>query len=83
MTTKKHDCTDFDKLMLQLIAAGTARASSLEIALNVQSQPYLTKKGEAFRVIDRRLQALRKKGVSACGRVGGLIHGASLHRHEV
>lgn len=74
MTTKKHDYTDFDKLMLQLIAAGTSRASSLEIALNVQIKPFLAKEGEAFRVIDRRLQALRKKGIIACGRVGPHIH---------
>lgn len=70
MATAKHDYTDFDKLMLNQIAAGRATASALEASLMVQIKPFVTKAGEEFRVIDRRLQALRKKGVIACGRVG-------------
>ncbi len=69
MATTKHDYTDFDKLMLKLIASGRATAHSLEIDLQQQIKPFVTKTGEEFRVIDRRLQALRKKGVIACGRV--------------
>lgn len=70
MTTIKQDYTHFDKLMLEKIASGCATASGLEIALMEQAKPFATKNGEEFRVIDRRLQALRKKGVITCGRVG-------------
>lgn len=70
MANAKHDYTEFDQLMLQLIKAGRATAPGLEAALEQQIKPFVTKNGEEFRVIDRRLQALRKKGLIACGRVG-------------
>lgn len=71
MATAKHDYTAFDKLMLEKIEAGhNATAAGLQAALEDQIKPFVTKEGEEFRVIDRRLQALRKKGVIACGRVG-------------
>lgn len=70
MANAKHDYTEFDQLMLQLIKSGRATASGLEVALEQQIKPFVTKAGEEFRVIDRRLQALRKKGVIACSRVG-------------
>lgn len=70
MANAKHDYTEFDQLMLQLIKSGRATASGLEVALEQQIKPFVTKAGEEFRVIDRRLQALRKKGAIACGRVG-------------
>lgn len=71
MANVKHDYTEFDKLMMEKIEAGHhATAAGLEAALEEQIKPFVTKQGEEFRVIDRRLQALRKKGVIACGRVG-------------
>lgn len=70
MATTKHDYAEFDKSMLTLIASGRTTAPSLEIALQQQIKPFLLKAGQEFRVIDRRLQALRKKGVIACSRVG-------------
>lgn len=70
MKTAKHDYSEFDQLMLQKIAVGCATSSALESALEAKIKPFVTKAGEEFRVIDRRLQALRKKGVIACCRVG-------------
>lgn len=73
MSQAKHDYTEFDSLMLQQIRAGIATAASLEAALAPQIKPFVTKQGEEFRVVDRRLQALRKKDEIACRRVGRSI----------
>ena len=70
MAIIKHDYTDFEKLMLEKISSGCATASSLEAALLDQASLFASKQGEEFRVIDRRLQALRKRGDILCGRVG-------------
>lgn len=70
MTTEKQDYTELDKLMLQLIEAGGATASRLTLSLVQHTKAFETKSSDGYRVIDRRLQALRKKALIACVRVG-------------
>ena len=73
MATQARDYADFDKKMLALIDAGTNTAAALTTALDADAQPLMNQPKEEFRVIDRRLQALRKKGVIACERRGALV----------
>lgn len=61
----------FDALMIDLIKSGRAvTASALTTALDAEAKPFVTIPGEEFRVIDRRLQALRKQKVIECSRLG-------------
>ena len=69
MATQVRDYTDFDKKMLALIDAGTKTAAALTTALDAEAKPLMNQPNEKFRVIDRRLQALRKKGLIAWCRV--------------
>ena len=62
MATQARDYTEFDKKMLALIDAGAKTAAALTAALNAEAKPLMNQPKEEFRVIDRRLQALRKKG---------------------
>lgn len=73
MATQTRDYTEFDKKMLVLIDAGTKTAAALTTALDADAKPLMTKPKDEFRVIDRRLQALRKKGVIACERRGVFV----------
>ena len=73
MATQARDYTDFDKKMLALIDAGTKPAAALTTALDADAKPLMNQPKDEFRVIDRRLQALRKKGVIACERRGALV----------
>ena len=73
MATQARDYADFDKKMLALIDAGTNTAAALTTALDADAQPLMNQPKDEFRVIDRRLQALRKKGVIACERRGALV----------
>ncbi len=73
MATQARDYTDFDKKMLALIDAGTKTAAALTTALDADAKPLMNRPKEEFRVIDRRLQALRKKGVIAWERRGALV----------
>jgi hypothetical protein len=73
MATQARDYTDFDKQMLALIASGKNTAATLTIALEAEAKPLMNQPNEEFRVIDRRLQALRKKGVIAWERRGALV----------
>jgi len=73
MATQARDYTDFDKKMLALIDAGTKTAAALTTALDADAKPMMNQPKDEFRVIDRRLQALRKKGVIACERRGALV----------
>ena len=73
MATQVRDYTDFDKKMLALIDAGTKTAAALTTALNAEAKPLMNQPNEEFRVIDRRLQALRKKGLIAWERRGALV----------
>lgn len=62
MTTQARDYTEFDKKMLALIAAGTSTAAALTTALDADAKPLMNQPKDEFRVVDRRLQAMRKKG---------------------
>ena len=73
MATQARDYTDFDKKMLALIDAGTKTAAALTTALDADAKPLMNQPKDEFRVIDRRLQALRKKGVIAWERRGPLV----------
>lgn len=73
MATQARDYTDFDKKMLALIDAGTKTAAALTTALDADAKPLMNQPNEEFRVIDRRLQALRKKGLIAWERRGALV----------
>ena len=73
MATQARDYTDFDKKMLALIDAGTRTAAALTPALDADAKPLMNQPNEEFRVIDRRLQALRKKGLIAWERRGALV----------
>ncbi len=73
MATQAHEYTEFDKKMLALIDAGTSTAGALTTALDADAKPLMNQPNEEFRVIDRRLQALRKKGVIAWERRGALV----------
>ena len=73
MATQARDYTDFDKKMLALIDAGTKTAAALTTALDAEAKPLMNQPNEEFRVFDRRLQALRKKGLIAWERRGALV----------
>lgn len=73
MATQARDYTEFDKKMLALIDAGTKTAAALTTALDAEAKPLMNQPKEEFRVIDRRLQALRKKGVIAWERRGAHV----------
>lgn len=67
------DYVDFDKKMLKLISAGTNTAAALTSALDAEAKQLMNQPNDEFRVVDRRLQALRKKGVIAWERRGQTI----------
>ena len=76
MATQARDYTDFDKKMLALIDAGTKTAAALTTALDADAKPLMNQPKDEFRVIARRLQALRKKRGIACERRGALVVGS-------
>lgn len=63
MATELRDYTDFDKNLLASIGVGRNTAAALSTAMDAEAKPLMNRPGEEFRVVDRRLQALRKKGV--------------------
>lgn len=73
MASLAHDYTEFDRKMLALIASGKVTAAALTAALEADAKPLMSRPKEEFRVVDRRLQALRKKGVIAWERQGRLV----------
>lgn len=74
MVTQARDYTEFDKKILALIGDGlNTTAASLNAALHADAEALVTTAGDEFRVVDRRLQALRKKGVIAWERRGALV----------
>jgi hypothetical protein len=73
MTTQARDYTEFDRKMLALIATGKNTAAALTIALDAEAKLLMSQPKDEFRVIDRRLQALRKKGVIAWERRGAFV----------
>lgn len=60
----KHDYTEFDVKLLGLIRAGTVTAMALTIALEDDAAEFRNTSSPmpcpAYRVVDKRLQALRK-----------------------
>lgn len=73
MQTQTHDYSNFDQKMLSLIEAGNNTATALTAALDAEAKHFMAQPGTEFRVVDRRLQALRKKGVIAWERRGAVI----------
>lgn len=73
MATQARDYTAFDKKMLALIADGTNTAAALTTALDADAKPLMNQPKDEFRVVDRRLQALRKKGVITWERRGAFV----------
>jgi hypothetical protein len=65
-----HDYTEFDAKVISHIRAQVRTVSSLCAALNTDAKPFVNRPGEEFRVVDRRLQALRKKGLISWSRLG-------------
>jgi hypothetical protein len=60
---EKPDYTSFDAALIAKIRGGTVKFNPLVLALSEQAKPFCRVGGDAFRVIDRRLQALRKKNI--------------------
>lgn len=73
MATQTRDYTDFDKKMLSLIEEGKNTAAALTAALDAEAKLLTSQPKEEFRVVDRRLQALRKKGLVAWERRGSFV----------
>ena len=73
MPTPVRDYTEFDKKLLALIDAGTNTAAALTTALDADAKPLMNQPKDEFRVVDRRLQALRKKVVIAWERRGAFV----------
>ena len=73
MPNPVRDYIEFDKKMQTLIAAGTNTAAALTKALDADAKLLMNHPKDEFRVVDRRLQALRKKGVIAWERRGPLV----------
>lgn len=63
----------FDRKMLCLIKASPMTAAAITTALKIEAKPFMRRANEEFRVIDRRLQALRKKGLITWERRGAFV----------
>ncbi len=60
------DYTKFDAALMALLAGGVRSFAALAAQLNSQAKSFCTTdRAEPFRVVDRRLQALRKKKLVA------------------
>ena len=73
MPNPVRDYIEFDKKMQTLIAAGTNTAAALTKALDADAKLLMNHPKDEFRVVDRRLQALRKKGLIAWERRGAFV----------
>lgn len=73
MATEAQKYEEFDKKLLSHIETGTRTAKALSTALESDARPMINRTGEEFRVVERRLQALRKKGVIAWRRLGSMV----------
>ncbi len=63
MPHKSSDYADLDAAILAGIASGeVTRASAMSARYTALVAPFVTEKKEGYRVIDNRLQALRKAG---------------------
>ena len=60
---QKRNYSDFDKQIVSLITGGKSNFSQLVAKLETEAKQFCDKPSdEPFRVVDRRLQALRKSG---------------------
>lgn len=73
MAAQSRDYTGFDKKMIALIQEGKNTAAALTGALDAEAKLLMNQPREEFRVVDRRLQALRKKGVITWERRGAFV----------
>ena len=73
MPNPVRDYIEFDKKMQTLIAAGTNTAAALTKALDADAKLLMNHPKDEFRVVDRRLQALRKKGAITWERGGQFV----------
>lgn len=62
--------TEFDAKLIHLVKNGATTSGPLTNLLVTDAQPFVTRNSGAGRVVDRRLQALRKAGrlIYSCGR---------------
>ncbi len=62
--------TEFDAKLIHLVKNGATVFGHLVSELVTDAKPFVTHNSDASRVVDRRLQALRKAGrlVYSCGR---------------
>lgn len=58
----KNDYTELDKAILAKVAEGPVTFTLICNAVEVQTRPFVSYKFAGWRVVDRRLQALRKAG---------------------
>ena len=68
MTTPSYEL--FDAKLLAAIKAGSDTFKCLTTLLHDDAKPYSIGRDEEFRVVDRRLQSLRKKDLIECYRDG-------------
>lgn len=73
MIIASRDYSEFDKKLLELVDSGTNTAAALTTALDALAKPLMSQPGDEFRVVDRRLQALRKKGLISWSRRGSFV----------
>lgn len=67
----KKDYTKLDAAILEQLLAGNKKFVGLSVRLEAIATPFASEKAEPWRVIDRRLQALRKTGLVSYSRVEG------------
>ena len=68
MSTPSYEL--FDAKLLAEIKTGHDTFKTLAALLHEEAKPLATSRNEEFRVVDRRLQAMRKKGLLECYRDG-------------
>lgn len=78
-----HDYTELDTAIVAQINAGSGRFTAMIAALSEAAKPFVqdprnpcASPSPTWRVIDRRLQALRKRGTITYSRADGRWHAA-------
>jgi hypothetical protein len=78
-----HDYTELDAAIVAQIKVGCGRFTEISAALAEAAKPFVQDPrnlsacpAPTWRVIDRRLQALRKRGTITYSRADGLWHAA-------
>lgn len=70
MASKTGKYEDYDWLLMEAIESGKNTYAALTSAMHEASKPFASSPEEDWRVVDRRLQALRRKGWVSCIRKG-------------